>query len=85
MNKRGRRGDVIMCCNDGMIHQSKSAASSYYNISASAITRQLNGERKTASGLYFISISGNESKKELEEIREKMLRACYRLKGAIVK
>ena len=84
MNKRGRHGDTIMCCNDGVIHPSKSAASNYYKISASAITRQLNGERKTAAGLYFIRVTGNESKVELEKIREQKLRMCYRLKEAIV-
>ena len=84
MNKKGRHGHLIMCCNDGVIHESKNAASIYYNISASAITRQINGERKTAAGLYFVNVTGYESKEELEEIRKEKIRNKYHIKEVII-
>lgn len=83
-SKKGRTGQIIMCCNDGEIYNSVHQAAKYYDISVSAITRQLKKERKTAAGLYFVEIVGNESDDELQDIREKILSTVYKMRRYIL-
>lgn len=71
--KRGRPGKKIMCLNDSNIYDSVADAANAYKISCSAISQILHEKRNAVKGLYFISISGTESKKELEKIRGKAL------------
>lgn len=82
---RGRAGQLVMCCNDGCIYQSIHEAAEKYGISTSAIARQIRGERKLAAGLYFVAVSGNESRKELNEIRLEVLKAQYKWTGVTLK
>lgn len=78
---RGRAGQLVMCCNDGCIYQSIHEAAEKYGISTSAITRQIQGERKLAAGLYFVTVSGDESREELDEIRLNVLKTQYKWRG----
>lgn len=75
--KKGRPGKKVICINDGRIYLSLDTAANTYRINKSAITRQLKGERKKASGLFFVEITGNETKSELQQIRETFLYKIY--------
>lgn len=75
--KRGRPGKTVMCINDGRIFPSLDIAANTYKISKSAITRQIKGERKKANGLFFVEITGHETKSELQQIRESFLYQVY--------
>lgn len=75
--KRGRPGKTVMCINDGRIFSSLDIAAHAYEISKSAITRQIKGERKKANGLFFVEITGYETKSELQQIRESFLYQVY--------
>lgn len=83
--KKGRPGKCILCVNDGCIYESMSQAAVFYNITEGAISKQVHGHRKTINGYSFIEISGNESEKELNEIRLNALKTQYKWKGVILK
>ena len=84
-SKKGRTGQSILCCNDGETFSSVHQAAKYYDISVSAITRQLKKERKTAAGLYFVEVSGNETDVEIQTIRKNILSTVYKMRRYILK
>lgn len=71
MKKRGRPGKSIICINDGIVYKSVCDAATAYSITQGGISKQLNKQRKSIKGYYFKEISGNESERELQKIREK--------------
>lgn len=78
--KRGRPGKYAMCINDGKIYKSIADAANYYQISSSAVSLAIHEKRKCVKGLYFIEISGNESKSEIEEIRISFINKKFNFK-----
>lgn len=76
--KTGRPGKKIMCVNDGLVFQSMQEAAEQYNTTRSTISRNIHGTRRTARGLQFILIDGQETTEELLEIRKSIIKKQYK-------
>ena len=81
--KIGRPGKKILCINDGMIFESCTAAAKNYSVTRSAISRQVNGQLKTVRGLYFITVSGDETSDELRSIRMDYITQSIRIEDLL--
>lgn len=76
LKQKKHHGKTVMCANDGKIFISVSNAASEYGVSRSAISKQLKNERRTASGLCFVQINGDESEDILRTMRMNRLQEC---------
>ena len=76
---KGRPGQRILCINDGLIFNSLSEAAEYYNIDQTSITRQLQGQRKTAGGYHFIRIDNLRYEEDINKLREDALKKIYNI------
>lgn len=77
--KTGRPGKKIMCINDGNVFSSITAASEFYSVSRSAISKQLMGIRSQVAGRYYIYVHNSASEDELKEIRQNKIKEIYNL------
>ena len=76
---KGRPGQRILCINDGLIFNSLSEASEHYNIDQASITRQLQGQRKTAGGYHFIRLESLTNEESIDKLREDALKQIYNI------
>lgn len=81
--KTGRPGKKIMCVNDGRIYDSMSSAAEAYNTTRSTISKNMSGKLRTAKGMCFVSITGNETPTELEEIRKEVVIKKFNIEGVV--
>lgn len=63
----------ILCINDGQIFDSMSDAAKHYKIAQSAISRQVNGNRRMANGYYFMSIGNDFKKADIKRLQREYL------------
>lgn len=81
--KLGRPGKKILCINDGITYEICTAAAQTYKVTRSAISRQVNGRLKSVKGLYFMTVSGNETPDELQSIRMQYLSQSIRIEDLL--
>ena len=74
----GRPGKKIMCINDGNMFSSITEAADYYNVTRSAISKQLNGMRSQVDGRYFIYVDDTS---DVNVLRKQKIEEIYKLEN----
>lgn len=65
---------TVLCINDGIIYPSMLDAAKQYGISQSAISRQINGKRKTAKGYYFVIVPHDITKHDIKLLQKEYIK-----------